>query len=60
MPLSEAWREATGGELPATIADGDGSAPDPGAHGTDGFFVCVLRRAPKAKEAEAAPHESAA
>lgn len=58
--LSDAWREATGGELPAIIEDGEGLRLNPGAHGTDGFFVCVLRRKPVAKKAEAAPQESAA
>ncbi len=44
VPLSEAWREATGEALPAGIEDGEGLRLNPGAHGTDGFFVCVLRR----------------
>ena len=47
VPLSEAWREATGHELPEGIDDGEGLRLMPAAHGTDGFFVGVLRRAPK-------------
>ncbi len=48
--LAEAWREATGGELPAAIADGSALRLSPGQHGTDGFYVAVLRRAARAAQ----------
>jgi 16S rRNA (cytosine967-C5)-methyltransferase len=50
-PLGKAWREATGSDLPDTIADGDHLRLTPAVHHTDGFFVAVLRRKPKQAEA---------
>lgn len=52
VPLSEAWREATGEDLPASIADAPYLRLTPAANHTDGFFVAVLRR--KAKQEPAA------
>ncbi|MGE0154515.1 MAG: RsmB/NOP family class I SAM-dependent RNA methyltransferase [Reyranellaceae bacterium] len=44
VKLAEAWREATGTDLPAAIPDGAHLRLTPAGQGTDGFFVGVLRR----------------
>ena len=45
VPFTEQWRDAIGGE-PAVSADGstDTLLLTPARHGTDGFFIAVLRR----------------
>ncbi len=46
LPVAELWRERIGAELPGT---GEMLRLTPARHGTDGFFVAVLQRAPMPK-----------
>ncbi len=47
VPFAEQWRATLGGEPPVS-ADGrdDGLLLTPASHGTDGFYICILRRTP--------------
>lgn len=47
LPYAEAWQQYLGGEPPRS-ADGrtDGLLLTPAKHGTDGFFIATLNRAP--------------
>jgi 16S rRNA (cytosine967-C5)-methyltransferase len=48
LPIGEVWRETIGGDPPA---GGDMLRLTPARHGTDGFFVAVLARKEKPKNA---------
>jgi 16S rRNA (cytosine967-C5)-methyltransferase len=47
LPIGRIWRETVGGECPAS---GAMLRLTPARHGTDGFFVAVLERAPEPKK----------
>jgi 16S rRNA (cytosine967-C5)-methyltransferase len=55
LPIGFVWADTIGGEPPA---QGDMLRLTPARHGTDGFFVAVLQRKPKAKpETKAEPEQ---
>jgi len=54
LPIGDVWRETVGGEPPEP---GDMLRLTPARHGTDGFFIAVMARKPKARP-EAAEGES--
>lgn len=45
IPYAEQWRDVAGGEAPVSAAGPDGTLTlTPARHGTDGFFVTVMRK----------------
>jgi 16S rRNA (cytosine967-C5)-methyltransferase len=44
VPWREAWAEGVGGEPPSTACGDDALLLTPARHGTDGFFIAVLKR----------------
>lgn len=49
LPVAEAWPESAG-PVPAALAGMETLNLTPGRHGTDGFFVAVMRRAEATQE----------